>query len=168
MHLFYDFLNEISNFEASLWWVFPKNWEPVINISWLRNEQVKVCFFTLESPYPYFCCNLRHNVIPYMYSEMQNKLSKTRDSPLESMGQIISSRCPESFHINLVQNGTMVSEKIWFDFLYVHDLGPKSRNDLDLQYSYTFMKSISCLYLPSFRSQASKASETSILFHFFL
>ena len=30
----------------------------------------------------------------YMYSEMQNKLSKTRESPLESMGQIISSRCP--------------------------------------------------------------------------
>ena len=32
--------------------------------------------------------------MPYMYSEMQNKLSKTRDSPLESMGQIISSQCP--------------------------------------------------------------------------
>ena len=32
--------------------------------------------------------------MPYMYSEMQNKLSKTRDSPLESMGQIIISRCP--------------------------------------------------------------------------
>ena len=31
---------------------------------------------------------------PYMYFEMQNKLSKTRESPLESMGQIISSRCP--------------------------------------------------------------------------
>ena len=30
----------------------------------------------------------------YKYSEMQNKLSKTRESPLESMGQIISSRCP--------------------------------------------------------------------------
>ena len=86
--------NEISNFEASLWWVFPKYWEPVINISWLKNEQVKVCFFTFESPYPYFCCNLKHNVMPYMYSEMQNKLSKTRESPLESMGQIISLRCP--------------------------------------------------------------------------
>ena len=33
--------------------------------------------------------------MPYMYSEMQNKLSKTRESPLESMGQIISSRCPD-------------------------------------------------------------------------
>ena len=32
--------------------------------------------------------------MPYMYSEMQNKLSKTRESPLESTGQIISSRCP--------------------------------------------------------------------------
>ena len=32
--------------------------------------------------------------MPYMYAEMQNKLSKTRESPLESMGQIISSRCP--------------------------------------------------------------------------
>ena len=75
--------------------VFQKKREPVINISWLKNEQVKVCFFTLESPYPYFCCNLRHNVMPYMYSEMQNKLSKIRDSPLESMGQILSSRCPK-------------------------------------------------------------------------
>ena len=34
--------------------------------------------------------------MPFMYSEMQNKLSKTRESPLESMGQIISSRCPET------------------------------------------------------------------------
>ena len=30
----------------------------------------------------------------YMYCEMQNKLSKIRESPLKSMGQIISSRCP--------------------------------------------------------------------------
>ena len=63
---------------------------------------------------------------------------------------------PESSHIqNLVQNGPEVSEKIRFEFLYVHDLGPRSSNDLDLQYSHTFMKSISCLYLPTFRSQAS-------------
>ena len=41
--------------------------------------------------YPYACCKLRHVVIPYMYSEMKNKLSKTGESPLESMGQIISS-----------------------------------------------------------------------------
>ena len=37
--------------------------------------------------------------MPYMYSEMQNALSKTRDSPLESMGQIISSWCPIGWNI---------------------------------------------------------------------
>ena len=37
---------------------------------------------------------------------------------------------PESFHKNLVQIGTVVSEKIWFELLYVHDLVPRSRNDL--------------------------------------
>ena len=46
---------------------------------------------------------------------------------------------PESFHKNWVQIGTVVSEKIRFDFLYVHDLDTMSRNDLDLQYSYTFI-----------------------------
>ena len=41
---------------------------------------------------------------------------------------------PESCHTkNLVQNGTVLSEKILFEFLYVHDLGPRSRNDLDLK-----------------------------------
>ena len=49
---------------------------------------------------------------------------------------------PESFHKNLVQIGTVVVEKIRFEFLYVHDLGPRSRNDLDLQYSHTFIYSI--------------------------
>ena len=41
---------------------------------------------------------------------------------------------PESFHKNLAQIGKVVSEKIRFEFLYVNDLGPRSRNDLDLQY----------------------------------
>ena len=48
----------------------------------------------------------------------------------------------ESFQTNLVQIGTVVSEKIHFEFLYVHDLGPRSRNDLDLQYSHTLIYSI--------------------------
>ena len=73
---------------------------------------------------------------------------------------------PEIFIQNLVQNGLVVSEKIWFEFLYVHNLGPRSRNDLDLQYSHTFMKSISCLYLPTFRSQAIMVSEKSTVFTF--
>ena len=33
------------------------------------------------------------------------------------------------------------------------------RNDLDLQYSHTFIISISCLHLPTFRSQAAIVSE---------
>ena len=73
---------------------------------------------------------------------------------------------PETFIQNFVQNGPEVSEKIWFEFLYVHDLGPRSRNDLDLQYSHTLMKSISCLYLLFLRSQASIGSEKSTVFTF--
>ena len=49
---------------------------------------------------------------------------------------------PESFIQNLVQIGIVVSEKIQFEFLYVHDLGQKSRNDIDLQYSHIFIYSI--------------------------
>ena len=38
----------------------------------------------------------------------------------------------KAFIQNLVPIGKVVSEKILFEFLYVHDLGPRSRNDLDL------------------------------------
>ena len=67
---------------------------------------------------------------------------------------------------NLVQNGSVVSEKTGFEFLYVHDLRPRSRSDLDLQYSHTFIKSFSCLYLPTFRSHVSIVSEKSTVFTF--
>ena len=36
------------------------------------------------------------------------------------------------------------------------------RNDLDLQYSHTFIISISCLHLPTFRSQAAIVSENPL------
>ena len=58
---------------------------------------------------------------------------------------------PENFHKNLVQIGTAVSEKIWFEFVYVHDLVPRSRNDLDHQYSHTFIYSIRCMLLLTFK-----------------
>ena len=67
---------------------------------------------------------------------------------------------PESFHKNLVQIGKVASEKIMFEFSYVHDLGPRSRNDLDLQYSHIFIKSI-CL-----RSLAAIVYEKSTVFTF--
>ena len=41
------------------------------------------------------------------------------------------------------------------------------RNDLDLQYSHTFIISISCLHLPNFMSQAAIVSEKSTVFTFF-
>ena len=66
----------------------------------------------------------------------------------------------------LVQIGTVASEKIRFEYLYVHDLGPRSRNDLDLQYSFTFIKSFRCLLLPTFRSLAAIVSEKSTVFTF--
>ena len=73
---------------------------------------------------------------------------------------------PESFIKNLVQIGTVVSEKIRFEFLYVHDLGPRSRKDLDLQYSYNFIHSFRCLLLQIFRSLAAIVSEKSTVFTF--
>ena len=83
-----------------------------------------------------------------------------------SCHQIFISLYLKAFIQNLVQNGPVVSEKIWFEFLYVHDLEKRSSNDLDLQFSHTFMKSISCLYLPTVRSQGSIVSEKSTVFTF--
>ena len=56
--------------------------------------------------------------------------------------QIFISLYLKAFIKNLVQIGKVVSEKIRFEFLYVHDLGPRSRNDPDLQYSHTSIYSI--------------------------
>ena len=67
----------------------------------------------------------------------------------------------KAFIKNLVQVGKVVSEKIRLEFLYVHDPGPRSRNDPDLQYSHTFIYSIRCLLLPTFRSLAAIVSEKS-------
>ena len=67
---------------------------------------------------------------------------------------------------NLVKIGLVVSAKIQFEFLYVHDLGPRSRNDLDLQYSHIFIYSIRRLLLLTFTSLAVIASEKSTVFTF--
>ena len=62
----------------------------------------------------------------------------------------------------MVKIGIAVSEKIWLEFLYVHDLGPRSRNDLELQYSHTFIYSIRCQLLITFRSLAAIVSENQL------
>ena len=72
----------------------------------------------------------------------------------------------KAFIQSSVQIGTVVSEKMQFEFLYVHDLGPRSRNDLDLQYSHIFIYSIRCLLLLTFRSLAAIVSEKSTVFPF--
>ena len=73
---------------------------------------------------------------------------------------------PESFHKKFGSDRHSVSEKIRFEFLYVHGLGPRSRNDLNLQYSHTFIYSIRCLLLLIFRSLAARVSEKSTVFTF--
>ena len=83
-----------------------------------------------------------------------------------SCHQIFISLYLKAFIQNLVQIGPVISEKIQFEFLYVHDLGPRPRNDLDLQYSHIFIYSIRCLLLLSFRSLAAIVSEKSTVFTF--
>ena len=75
-----------------------------------------------------------------------------------SCHQIFISLYLKTFTKNLAQIGKVVSEKILFEFLYVLNLGPRSRNDLDLQYSHILIKSI------SLRSQAAIVSEKSTFF----
>ena len=67
---------------------------------------------------------------------------------------------------NLVKNGPVVSEKSKPNFSHVNDLGLRSRNNLDLEYPYTPIYSISCLHLPTFRSHATIVSE-NLLFSLF-
>ena len=73
---------------------------------------------------------------------------------------------PESFHKKFGSVHAVVSEKIQFEILYVHDLGPRSRNDLDLQYSHTFINSIRCLLLTILRSLTAIVSEKFTVFTF--
>ena len=85
-----------------------------------------------------------------------------------SSHQIFLSLYLKAFIQSFIQIGTVVSEKIQFKFLYAHDLGPRSRNDIDLQYSQTFMYSIRCLLLLAFRSLAAIVSEKSTVLTFSL
>ena len=75
------------------------------------------------------------------------------------MSRIFISLYLKALIYNFVQIGTVVSEKIWFELLYVHDLGPRSETDLGPQYSYIFIYSIRCLLLLTFRSLAAIVSD---------
>ena len=90
-------------------------------------------------------------------------------SPI-SCHQIFISLYLKAFIQSLVQIYTVVSEKIQFEILYVQDLGSRSRNDLDLQFSHIFIYSIRCLlpqtFSGTFRSLAATVFEKSTVFTF--
>ena len=77
------------------------------------------------------------------------------------MSSDFHSLVPECFHTKFGLDRHSSYEKIQFEFLYVHYLGPRSRNDLDLQYSHSFINSIRCLILITFKSLAAIVSEKS-------
>ena len=83
-----------------------------------------------------------------------------------SCHQIFISLYLKAFKQSLVQIRTVVSQKIQFQFLYVHNFGPRSRNSLDLQYSHIFIYLIRCLFLLLFRSLAAIVSDKSTVFTF--
>ena len=84
-----------------------------------------------------------------------------------SYQQIFISMYLKDYIQNLIKNGPVVSKKSMFLFSNINGLGPRSRNDLDLQYSNTQINSNSCLHLLTSRSQAAMVSEKSFVLHFF-
>ena len=67
---------------------------------------------------------------------------------------------------NFAENCPVVSEEGEFKFSYVNGLGPRSRNDVDLQYSHTFSYTIRCLHPPIFMPLAAIVSEKFTVFTF--
>ena len=59
-----------------------------------------------------------------------------------------------------------MAQKNKFQFSYVNALGSRSRNVLDLQCLHTFVNSIRCLLLPTFKSLAAVVSAKSTVFTF--
>ena len=76
-----------------------------------------------------------------------------------SCHQIFISLYLKAFIQSVAQIATVVSEKIQFEILYVHNLWPRSRNDLDRQYSHIFIYSIRCLLPLIFGSLAAIVSD---------
>ena len=124
-----------------------------------------------------FCVGFARNLILFLFEHEHEGYKRFADCTVYGrgghLGHVTSIKSadfhfvvPESLQKKLFQIGTVVSEKIRFEFLYVHDLGPRSRNDFDLQYSLTFINSIRCLLLPTFRSLAAIVSEKSTVYTF--
>ena len=93
-----------------------------------------------------------------------------RGSHLGYVTSIMSSNfhflVPESFHRKIASERHSNFLENLVSILYVHDLGPRSRNYLYLQYSHSFINPIRCLLLPTFRSMAAIVSERFTVFTF--
>ena len=70
----------------------------------------------------------------------------------------------KTYKPNLVQNGPVVSEKSQFQFSNVNDMG--QGREMTLTSNTHIPSLISCLLVPSFRSQAAILSEKSTVFTF--
>ena len=73
---------------------------------------------------------------------------------------------PESFYAKMVQIGTVVSEKIQFEFLYVHDLGQGQEMTLTFDTHISSYIQLDVWLLLPFRSLAAIVSEKSTVFTF--
>ena len=60
---------------------------------------------------------------------------------------------PESFKQNLVQIGTEVSEKIQFEFLYLHTLGQGQEITLTFNNHISSIYTIRCRFFPKEKSK---------------
>ena len=79
-----------------------------------------------------------------------SKSATTRNSNQRTNGPVNAHLISKPSKAQKIQN----LENIW------------KRNDIDLQYSQTLIISISCLHLPTFRSEAAIISEKSTVFTF--
>ena len=73
---------------------------------------------------------------------------------------------PESLHTKMVHIGTVVSDKSGLNFCMYTTLGQCQEMTLTFNNSHTFIYSIICLPLPTFRSLAAIVSEKSTVFTF--
>ena len=120
----------------------PKEWKRVCVFYSFQGQ-----FHIFKGDFTKFQDNARTNGTILKFQEFSRTKVKFKDFS-RSVRTLL-----KAFIKSLVQIGIVVSEKIRFEFLYVHNLGPRSRNDLGLQYSHTFIYSIRCQLLLTFRSR---------------
>ena len=75
--------------------------------------------------------------------------------------------CTKTYKKSLVKMAQWFLRKASFNSHYANDLGPRSKNHIDFEYSITFINSNSCLHLQTFRSQVAIVSEKSTVFFTF-